>query len=103
MFSTGSPLQRGTIRERIQGRARQRSDERGERALPTQTLKIVALMSRWKHSVPAGVNATDFVLSWISWMQHPKHIPDGGFGRGRISRDRPESQRCDLRRPECFP
>ena len=43
----------------------------------------------WKHSVPAGVNATDFVLSWISWMQHPKHIPDRGFCRGRISRDRP--------------
>jgi len=61
MFSTGSPLQRGTIRERIQERARQRSDERGERALPTQTLKIVALMSPCG-STPSRPVSTPLIL-----------------------------------------
>jgi len=55
MFSAGSPLQRGTIRERIQQRAGQRPVKRGQRALPKQTLKMAGLdVAVWTPSVRTG-------------------------------------------------
>ena len=58
------PLQRGTVRERIQQRAGQRKGERGNRALPTQTLRIAGLdVSAWKPPIPAGVDAPLILFS----------------------------------------
>src|SRR5207247_10054345 len=62
--SAAVPLQRGTVRERIQQRAGQRKGERGNSALPTQTTRIAGIdVAAWKPPIPAGVDAPLILFS----------------------------------------